>query len=127
MSTTTGTNKGKRHAEAVVPVHQKPIRISDTPTETNKGKRRAEAVVPVHQKRIRISGTFLFIKEGYIIHEEDLIESVRVLNLEEGKEQEASDDDSNDGLPNEPRWRFWAGVAIAAVATVAVALVRRKR
>ena len=126
MSTTTGTNKGTRHAEAVVPV--------------NKGKRRAEAVVsvhqkririsdtlPFHQKRIRISDTFLFIKEGYIIHEEDLVESVRVLNLEEGKEQEASDDDSNDGLPNEPRWRFWAGVAIAAVATVAVALVRRKR
>jgi len=107
-------------------------------TQTSGHKHRVETVVPVNQKRIRVADTLLFIKEGHVIGEEDLAESVRALHLnnESKEEEEASVDDPPntpaDGPPEDPsHWyhsrRLWAGVAIAAVAVAAVVLVRRKR
>jgi hypothetical protein len=87
----------------------------------------SDVMIPIkHHRRVRIADTLLFIKEGYIIYEEDLSESVRALLCDE-----PSDDDGTNNRPHKPKWypsrKWWAGVAFTAVVAVAAAVMTGRR
>lgn len=96
--------------------------LSKEQTKQQRNKRPVEGALPANnQKRVRVADTLLFIKEGFVIAEQDLTDSVRALHITEGESAQP------------PRkWyhsrKLWAGVAVATtVAVASVVLGRRKQ
>jgi hypothetical protein len=108
---------------------QKRRNMSSIVDADNRESHNSDVMIPIKPgKGIRIADTLLFIKEGYIVYDEELSETVRVC-----LGHDLADDD-NTSIPREhkSRWypsrEWWAGVAFTTVvAVVASVMAGRKR